>query len=422
MPLSTWALYHTQQVSWIREMAEEASRLRQLHGADAVADLALGQPLEPTSAVRSAFVAATRESHTGRHSYMHTLGYPEVREHVARGLAEKGITGRHVVMTPGAAAALCIALQTFVNPGDEIIGITPYFSEFPLYCVSRGLSFIPVSSRSDWSLDIDAIESALNARTGAVILNSPCNPTGHVTTHRELSALARLLTDHYCRTGRRVLLLVDEVYHQLIYQPATYVNPLDYYDRTVLARSFSKDLGIAGERLGYLVIHPEMDGARVQKAITLCMRSQGLVNASATAQRALLYLDPTAVDVSPYRERRDALVSIAHDLDVDITTPDGAMYLWVRSPWKDTIAFVRALAERLVVVTPGVAFGNPDYFRICLSAPIPRLKQAMRAIAELGSSEPFPLAGREGFEPSEGLNTPHPLSRRALSASSATSP
>ena len=380
---SRWTLAQVEAGSWIRRMFAEGQRLRALHGPDSVADLALGQPLEAPPAIREAFVRAATDAPPGRFQYMPNAGYPEVRERIVQEIGFPGLGIDSVALTTGAAGAISVALKTFVQPGDEVVGITPYFSEFRLYCETAGLRFVPVPSHDDLTIDAPAVRAALSDRTAAVIINTPSNPSGHVMSEGELRRLIAALETHNRRGHRRILLIVDEVYRRLIYPPAQQVDVLRLYEHTVLARSFSKDMGIAGERIGYLVLHPSLSTPDVVNGVSLCMRALGYVNAPATAQRALLHLESWDVDCSPHRALRDEAYSAALEAGLDLLEPEGALYLWAHSPWEDTVAFVHALAERRVLITPGVAFGAPDRVRLCFSVPRRSLAMAMEVVAEV---------------------------------------
>jgi len=367
-------------------MSLEGRRLRAIYGDDAVADLSIGQPLAASEATAEAFRAAAAESYPGRFEYMPNLGYDDVRARAAEDVDFTGVDAASIAITPGAAAALCVAIRTFVDPGDDVIGVTPFFPEFRLYCETASARFVPIAARADLSLDLTAIRAALSRHTAAVIINTPTNPSGHVIDAAELAGLVALLRKHAAGGGRHVMLFVDEVYRRLIYEPRSRVEPLSFYEHTVLARSFSKDLGIAGERIGYLVLHPSLVSAETHRGIALAMRALGFVNAPATAQRALLHLESWDINIAPYRERRDLVVSLAREAGLDVAEPDGGLYAWIRSPWRDTIAAVEALAERRVLVAPGVAFGSPDHIRLCFSATPRKLAIAIDALADVARS------------------------------------
>lgn len=395
-PLSSWTAAQAESGGWIRRMFQEGRRLKALHGDAAVADLALGQPLEPSDTVRQAFAAATAERHQGRFAYMPNLGYPDTRERAAADVGHAGVTAGGIAMTTGAAGALTLALRAFVEPGEEVISIAPHFSEFRLYCETSGARFVPVDARADLTIDVEAVEAALNGRTSAILINTPSNPTGHVIGDAELREVAALLEAHRRRHDRQVLMIVDEVYHRIVYPPGAVTGVFAHYEHSVLARSFSKDLGLAGERIGYLALHPSLSTEPVQRGLEVCMRALGFVSAPATPQRALVHLDDWAVDTAPHRRLRDLAYRGAKGAGLDLAEPQGALYLWARSPWPDTLAFVQALAERRVLVTPGVAFGAPDHVRLCFTAGSAALDQAFVAIRELTDG------GKGGIRTPEG--------------------
>ena len=379
--LTAWVRGEVQAGGWVRAGAAAAERLRQRYGADAVADLSLGQPLEAPEAVRLAFQRAAATVRHRRFGYMPNLGYPELRERIAEDVDVPGVTAQSIAVTVGAAGAISIALRALVEGGSEVVVLAPYFSEFRLYSAVCGhrLRVVPCGDRGQ--LDLGAIEASLSDRTGALILNTPCNPSGHVATEAEMRGLAELLEAHRVRCSRPVLLVVDEVYRRLLYPPHHRVEPFTFYEHTALCRSFSKDLGIAGERIGYLALHPSLTSPENEAGLALCQRALGYVNAPATAQLALLELPSWEANATPYRERRDIIAGAAAAAGLEAAECQGGLYLWVRSPWADTMAFCAALAEHRAVVVPGVAFGVPDHFRICFSVDRPALQIAARALA-----------------------------------------
>jgi aspartate aminotransferase len=387
--ISRWSRAQLQDGGWIRRMFMEGERLRAEFGESTVADLSIGQPLEAPEAIVEAFAAASRERFRGRFGYMPNLGYVDVRERAAEDVDFPGITVDSIAMTAGAASAITTAIRTFVDPGDDVIGVAPYFPEFRLYCETASARFVPVPTGPDLRLDLDAIGAALSGHTAAVIVNSPSNPSGHVLDGGELAGLAAVLDAHNRRQDRKVLLIVDEVYRRLIYPPHKRAEPLAAYEHTVLARSFSKDLGIAGERIGYLVLHPSLVNAETHRGLAQALRALGFVNAPATAQRALLHLDSWEINPIPYRERRDIVMDRVRADGLDAAEPQGGLYLWLRSPWPDALRLIDALAARRVLLTPGIAFGVPSHLRLCFSAPRPKLTMAMDALAEL-ALEPIP--------------------------------
>lgn len=385
-PLSRWVTTQVEAGGWIRRMFAEGQRLRTEHGDEAVIDLSLGQPLDAPPVVREAFARAATEFFPGRHAYMPNLGYPELRERTAEDVDSPGVTGACITMTGGAAGAMCLALRAFVDAGEEVVGIAPYFPEFPLYCETGGLSFVPVRADDiSQRVDIDGLVRALTERTAALIINTPSNPTGHVIEHDEMTAIVDVLEHHNRRTGRRILLVVDEAYRNLVYEPARRVEPFAYYEHTVLARSFSKDMGLAGERIGYLAVHPSLAGEQTDRGLETCMRALGMVSAPATAQRALLKLDSWRISVDQYRALRDQARDGAVAAGLDVAEPQGGIFLWIRSPWPDTLAYVSALAAENVLLTPGIAFAVAERFRLCFTTTPERLSRALAIAGEVAA-------------------------------------
>ena len=385
---TAWIQSEVEAGGWVRAGAAAAQRLRAVHGTDAVADLSHGQPLEALEPVRRAFREAAASNRPMRFGYMPNLGYPELRERIAEDVSVAGITAQSVALTVGAAGAMSMALRTFVEAGSEVIVNAPYFSEFRLYSAVAGHRLRVVPAQSDGSLDLPAVAAALGKATGAIILNTPGNPSGHVTSVEEIRGLAEVLEAHRLRHHRSVLLIVDEVYRRLTYPPHGRVEPFEHYAHTVLCRSFSKDLGLAGERIGYLALHPSMTGQEAQRGMELCQRALGYVNAPATAQLALLALPSWEVDIAPYLTRRDRIAKAVADAGLEAAECQGGLYLWVRSPWADTRAFVAALEQHCAVVVPGVAFGTPDHFRICFSQEWRALDIAAAALAAVAGAQP----------------------------------
>ena len=370
-------------------MFAEGQRLRSAHGDDAVLDLSLGQPLDAPPVVREALARAAAESFPGRHAYMPNLGYPELRERAAEDVDAPGVTAACIAITGGAAGAMCLALRAFIDAGDEVVGIAPYFPDFRPYCETGGVSFVPVrADDATQRVDIDGMVSALSERTAAVIINTPSNPSGHVIEHDEMAAITDVIEHHNRRTGRCILLIVDEAYRNLVYAPARRVEPFSYYEHTVLARSFSKDMGLAGERIGYLVLHPSLAGATTDRGLASCMRALGMVSAPATAQRALLHLQSWHIEVDGYRVLRDQAGDAARAAGLDVAEPQGGIFLWIRSPWPDTLAYTAALAEERVLVTPGIAFEVPERFRLCFTTTPDRLRSALATAGQVAARTP----------------------------------
>jgi aspartate aminotransferase len=363
-----------QRSSWIRKMFEEGARLKQEHGAGNVFDFSLGNPnLDPSPAVKNAIVQAAQVSASGIHGYMPNAGFPDVRAAVAQKIGQAegvDIDENRIVMTVGAGGALNVVLKTFLNPGDEVVVPKPFFVEYVFYADNHGGKAILVPTAEDFSLDLGAIEEAINPNTAAVLINSPNNPTGKVYPEEQINGLGELLARKSKELGRTIVLISDEPYRAITYDGVTVPSILKAYPNSVVVTSFSKDLSLAGERLGYIALNPEMENAALaMDGLVLCNRILGFVNAPALMQRAVRESLNDVVDVSVYKRRRDRLYSALISFGYECVKPEGAFYLFPKSPIEDDVKFVAHLQKKLVLTVPGSGFGGPGYFRIsyCVS-------------------------------------------------------
>ncbi len=355
--------------SWIRKMFEEGARLKSIHGSDNVYDFSLGNPcIPPPPAFRRYLKSIVENEAPGVHAYMPNTGYAHVRKSVAEFITrEQGakITENDVIMTCGAAGGLNIILKAIVNPGDEIITPAPYFVEYGFYADNHGGQLVPVKTRSDFDIDIEAIERAIGEKTAAVLINSPNNPTGRVYPEKTLGALGDLLREKSRTIGRTIYLLSDEPYRKITYDGIAVPSVFKYYSNSFIATSHSKDLSIPGERIGYVAVNPEADEKEMLlQAMALANRILGFVNAPAIMQRVVGGLQGEHVDISEYARKRDILCNGLADFGFRFVPPDGAFYLFPQSPVPDEIEFVKALQEERILAVPGSGFGTPGYFRL----------------------------------------------------------
>jgi aspartate aminotransferase len=357
-----------QSSSWIRKMFEEGARLRLQHGADAVQDFSLGNPvLEPPAKVREALVHAADPGMPGAHRYMPNAGYPEVRAAVARYLADRTglpMEAKHVVMCVGAGGGLNVVMKTLLDPGDEVILLTPYFVEYDFYVDNHGGVPVHVPTGADFQLDLAAIEAAITPRTKALLLNSPNNPCGVVYPRASLDALGNLLRTASRRFGHAISIVTDEPYRHISYGvdvPWVFRS----YEHVVLVTSHSKDLALPGERIGYIAFDPRLEDVDLLIAgATFATRTLGFVNAPAIQQRAVATLQGFTVDPEIYRRKRDRLYSALRGFGYECVEPQGAFYMFPKTPIADDVAFVKLLLEELILVVPGTGFGRPGHMRI----------------------------------------------------------
>lgn len=359
---------YLQRSSWIRKMFETGAELKGRHGVDAVCDFSLGNPdLPPPEKVFAALEQLARRDQ--RFGYMPNPGYPETREALAAYLAEEqgaAVSAQDVVITCGVAGALNCVFRAVLEPGDEVLTPAPFFVEYGFYAENFGGRLIPVPSRAeDFSLDLEALERAMGPKTRVVLINSPHNPTGRVYTEAELRSLARILAEKSKALGRDILLVADEPYRFLTYDGMVVPSLLPLYPFTVVVSSFSKSLGLAGERIGYALVNPAMPRRQELVAgLVLTNRILGFVNAPAVGQRLIQHALGTRVDVGVYAGRRKAMAGILEDAKIAFFMPQGAFYFFPKAPGGDDLTFVQALQEELILAVPGRGFGTPGFFRL----------------------------------------------------------
>ena len=354
---------------WIRRMFEAGIALKRRHGEESVFDLSLGNPVvEPPDEFRKELLRLAENPIRGMHRYMPNAGYPETREAIAAGLNEEtGISfaAGEIVMTCGAAAALNVVLKTVLDPGDEVVLFAPYFVEYGYYADNHG--GVPVVAPTDdtFQPDLAALEGLITPRTRAVILNSPNNPSGAVYSADRLEDLGGLLRKKAAQLGTEIFLISDEPYRRIIYDGVVYPQVFPHYEATVAVTSHAKDLALPGERIGYIAVNPAYDGKdELVDGLTFCNRILGFVNAPALMQHAVRALQGVSVDVGDYQRKRDYLYGELTQMGYSVFKPQGAFYIFPKSPLEDDAAFVEELQRYNVLTVPGRGFGSPGYFRI----------------------------------------------------------
>jgi aspartate aminotransferase len=371
MPIADKMVKMVEAASMIRKMFEEGIRMREKYGADNVFDFSLGNPdVPPPAAVKNALIELIN-SKTTSHGYMPNSGYPHVRQAVADYLNKEynvGLTSDLVVMTAGAAGALNDTLRALLNPGEDILTPAPYFVGYNQYAFVAGANLKIVPSYVDFHLDLDAIEKAITKNTRVMLINSPNNPTGAVYTREELMGLGEILDAASQKFGKRIYLISDEPYRKIVYDvevPCMF----DVYPHTIVLTSYSKELSLAGERIGYLAIHPKAEDAAIIAAATGVTNTMMYVNAPALFQQVVGQLQGVTVDINIYKKRRDMFCKGLHGAGYEFDVPAGAFYLFPKSPIKDDIKFVKILSEQNILAVPGTAFGGPGHFRLSYAVP-----------------------------------------------------
>ncbi len=356
------------KASWIRRMFEEGARLKQERGADKVFDFTLGNPeIEPPPAVLAAARRVLESDARHLHAYMPNAGHVSVRAAVAGRLqAATGLpyTANHVLMTVGAGAALNTVLKALLDPGDEVLTVAPFFAEYVFYAENHGGRLVVVPPRSDLTPDVAKLEAAITSKTRAILVNSPNNPSGVIypaSTFVEIEAVLG-------RAARPIVLISDEPYRALVFDDVVPPEVPPLVTRAIVATSWSKSLAIPGERIGYLAFSPRMpEAAELFEACTFTSRVLGFVNAPALWQWVVAEVGDLVIDVAPYREKRDLMYEGLTRIGYQCVKPQGAFYVFPRTPIDDDVAFVRLLAEEGVLTVPGSGFGMPGHIRISLT-------------------------------------------------------
>jgi aspartate aminotransferase len=383
MPIADRMIPRMAAFAWIKDMFEEGRRLKAAHGAENVCDFSLGNPDVPPP---EAFHRALRETIGAGpldHGYAPMVGHLPAREMIARRLrAEHGIDipAERVLMTVGASGALNDILHALVDPGDEIVTPAPYFLGYENYAFLAGARLVAARTDGRFHLDPAAVAAALTARTRVVLINSPNNPSGAVYTAAELQALGRVLEDASRRHGRRIYLVSDEPYRLITYGTSV-ASAFAAYAHTVVVNSFSKELSLAGERLGFLAVHPQADDAGAIFDAAAAVNSMLVVNAPSLLQRVVTRAEGARVDIEPYRRRRDLICGILAEAGYEFTDPEGAFYVFPRTPIADDVRFTAILKEELILVSPGRAFGTPGYFRISYAVPEGTIRKSAAGFA-----------------------------------------
>ncbi len=379
MPIADKMVKMVEAASMIRKMFEEGIRLKEMYGADNVFDFSLGNPdVPPPAAVKNVLLELINNK-TTTHGYMPNAGYPQVRQAVADYLNKEyniGLTPDLIVMTAGAAGALNDTLRALLNPGEDILTPAPFFVGYNQYAFVASANLKTVATFPDFHLDLDAIEKAITKNTRVMLINSPNNPTGVVYSKEELLGLGKILDAASKKFGKRIYLISDEPYRKIVYDVEV-PSMFDVYPHTIILTSYSKELSLAGERIGYLAIHPKAEDAQMIAGATGVTNTMMYVNAPALFQQVVGKLQGVTVDINIYKKRRDMFCEGLHAVGYELDVPDGAFYLFPKSPIKDDVKFVGILQEHNILAVPGIAFGGPGHFRLSYAVPDKTIKGSL---------------------------------------------
>ena len=358
--------------SAIRAMFEEGNRLAKIYGKENVFDFSLGNPNVPApQAVKDAIIEILNEEDpVALHGYTNSnAGYEDVRQAVAESINEKfdtAFAARNIVMTVGAAGGLNVALKILLNPGDEVITFAPYFGEYRSYTANFDGVLVAISPNTkDFQPKLDEFEAKITPKTKAVIVNTPNNPTGVVYSEETIKKLAAIMEAKQKEFGTEIYLISDEPYRELAYDGVEVPYLTKYYANTIVGYSFSKSLSLPGERIGYLVIPDEAsDSADLISAASVATRILGFVNAPTLQQKMVVRCLNEQTDISYYDRNRETLYNGLTECGFTCIKPEGAFYLFVKSPVENEKEFCETAKKYNILIVPGSSFGCPGYVRM----------------------------------------------------------
>ena len=378
--------------SAIRAMFEEGKIMAAKYGAENVYDFSLGNPNVPAPAEvkKAVFEELEKEDPVVLHGYMNNSGYEDVRAAIADSINRRFQTSfgeQNIIMTVGAAGGLNVILKTLLNPGDEVIVIAPYFGEYNSYVSNYDGKIVLVSPNTEnFQPNLEELEQKITANTKAVIINSPNNPTGVVYSEDTIRKMADILRGKEKELGTDIYLISDEPYRELVYDGIEVPYLTKYYENAIIGYSYSKSLSLPGERIGYLVIPDEVSDAEdVIAAANVATRILGYVNAPSLMQKVVAKCLDAKVDVPFYNRNREALYNGLKELGFECIKPEGAFYLFVKSPVEDEKVFCAAAKKYHILIVPGSSFACPGYVRIAYCVSYETIMNSMpgfKALAE----------------------------------------
>lgn len=371
--------------SGIRAMFEEGNQLKKQYGAENVFDFSIGNPdPEPPAVTKEALKRIVLEDKPGLHWYMNNAGYPDVREKIAARLNKdngSALTLDNVIMTVGAGGGLNVILKALLNPGEQVIVLSPFFVEYGFYIDNHGgkMEIVPTDAET-FQPCLAALEKAITPLTKAVLINSPHNPTGVIYKEEILRGMSALLQAKGREYGTTIFLISDEPYRDIVYDGAKVPSVLEIFGNSLIGYSYSKSLSLPGERIGYVAVNDRIEQAgKLIDALVFANRSLGFVNAPALFQKVIGESLDAAVDVNIYRERRDILYNHLTSLGFECVKPEGAFYLFPKCPMDDVAEFKNRALEHKIILVPGTGFGSPKNFRLAYCCSIDSIKRSLPA-------------------------------------------
>lgn len=375
--------------SAVRQMFEEGNKLRAKYGKENVFDFSLGNPDAPVpEEINQAIKDIVDETPVMElHGYMSNAGYEDVRETIAQHLNKlhgTEFTKGNILMTVGAASALNVALKTILNPGEEVVIFAPYFLEYNWYVKNYDGVVVPCQTDERFMPDMARLEECITEKTRAVLINSPHNPTGVVYSEEIIKGIAEVLDRKQKELDRTIFLIADEPYRELAYDGVEVPYVTKYYDNTFVVYSYSKSLSLPGERIGYLIVPPAMEDSEfVFETVTAVNRISGAVNAPAIQQKLIGRCVDSKVNLEYYDRNRKALYEGLTECGFECVMPQGAFYLFVKSPVEDAAEFCQAAKKYNILMVNGASFMAPGYVRLAYCVSYETINNSMAGFKKL---------------------------------------
>ena len=373
----------------IREISEYGAQRAAQIGKENILDFTIGNPSLPTpKEVTDTVAALLQQDPLAVHSYTPAVGEYATREAIAKDLSDRfgtTVTPEELFIGCGASPELAAVFQALTFPGAEIIALAPYFMEYRPFVESAGAKFVVVPPDiPDFQIDLSAVENALTPNTAAIIVNSPNNPAGTVYTRKTLCALGELLTKKAAEFGHPIYIVSDDPYRELAYDGAEVPFIPTLYKDTIVCYSYSKSLSLPGERIGYIYVpRTATDGEALYTAVAGAARAIGHICAPSLWQKVIAKCAHLRPDLTMYDRNRKALLEGLQEAGYTVAKPDGAFYLFVKAPGRNSKAFAQKAMEKDLLIVPGDDFGCPEYFRLCYCVPFEKIQKALPIFREL---------------------------------------
>ena len=370
-------------------MFEEGNRITKIFGADNVYNYSLGNPIdEPPIETKESLKKYILNEEQGLHRYMSNAGFPDVREKIAKAVQEESgvsLTGENIIMTVGAAGGLNVVFKSILNDGEEVIIFSPYFWEYNSYVENNGGKIVFVSpDTATFQPDLKEFEEKITSKTKAVIINSPNNPTGVVYNEECLKSMAAIIEAKEKEYGNNIVIVSDEPYNKIVFDGIKVPSILRIFKNAIKVDSFSKTLGLAGERIGYIAASSNIENIdTLMKALEYCNRTLGFVNAPGLFQKVIGDSLNAKVNVEAYKEKRDFLYDNLTRLGFECVKPQGAFYLFPKTLIQDDVEFCKAATKYNLLLVPGSGFGCSGYMRIAYCAEFDMIKKSIPAFEAL---------------------------------------